>query len=235
MNNRVHFFLNDGLIHWGHRGQQMKDSSYASQWNTSQNNDNSDDREQAVYWLNTKATKWSISSCCHCLIVPICWFQRTEECVCVCVRAVFSKPYSVYLAYCWFSPLHMSASTYKHYICILKHAFFAMQKADSERITCFIQVLGCDSGNGMMKLTWLLCNVSHAHFKQPGNNVGFMCAYQHQMQIRSQTNTGLCCFVLGEHITQYCFMQLIFWTVKWVLAAIFVHFLKVSIISLSKD
>lgn len=87
----------DGLIQCGHRGRQIKDSSCSQLWNTSLNNDNSYDREQAGYWLDTKATltgrKWSISGCYYCLIVSICWFQKTEECVwrvsvCVCMYIV---------------------------------------------------------------------------------------------------------------------------------------------------
>lgn len=44
------------------------------------------DCTQRPRWLLLHCcTKWSISSCLHYLIVSICWFHLTEECVCVCV------------------------------------------------------------------------------------------------------------------------------------------------------
>lgn len=137
MDDSVGFILNDGLIHWGHRGQQIKDSSCASQWNTLQNNDNSDGREQAVHWLDTKATKWSISSCYHCLIVPICWFQRTEECVCmfVCLQMLIQS--------------HLLCSLYTSidihlYLCLCAHIniTYASSKRISNILLCEQQTVG---------------------------------------------------------------------------------------------
>lgn len=43
----------------------------------------------------------------------------------------------------------------------------------------------------LTKPGWLLCNVSHAHFKQPANNVVFMSVPRLQMQMRCQTNRGI--------------------------------------------
>lgn len=172
MDNRVGFILSDDLIQWGHREQQIKDSSCSQQWNTSWNNDNSDDREQAVYWLNTKdtltgCTKWSISSCYHCLIVSICQFQRTEECVCeyvcvyvcacVCTKITVQWHLLLYiiciLEWMWayalvLPPVCMSVFSYLYTcltnlnlfrVCMCMSLYITMQIVNRQRITCSIR------------------------------------------------------------------------------------------------
>lgn len=186
-------FSADGLTQWGHAGRRLKDYSCSPPRNTLLNNDNCDGREQAGYWAKTKATltgraKLSISSCYHCLIVSKCRSQGTkkrERQVPACLHAWVHV-----LCVCMSTRTYASTcepAGFPIRVCV--RACMSFLTSHSQRSSCIS--LAAALRTALMKPGWLLCNVSHAHFKQPANNVVFMSAPRQQMQMRCQTNRGI--------------------------------------------